>query len=49
MTKKGLNVPVLGYLKVREGTARLRLLLRAGRDFDAGRILAGTICFADGY
>ena len=49
VTKKGLNVPVLGTLKVREGTARLRSLLRAGHGFDAGRILAGTISFADGY
>ena len=47
--EKRLNLPFLGFLKVREGTARLRSLLRGGHDLDAGRKLAGTISFADGY
>lgn len=49
VTKKGVTVPLVGYLRLREGTARLRSLMREGRDFAAGRILAGTLSIVDGY
>lgn len=49
VTKKGVKVPKLGYLRVREGTSRLRELLRAGEDFGAGRILFATLSYVDRF
>ena len=47
--KHAIKVPHFGWLTVREGTARLRKLLRHSKVTAPGRILSATIHFEDDY